>query len=302
MKKHAYLIMSHGNFKILTILLKLLDYEHNDIFIHIDKKIKHFDFEGLRKICKKSSVFFTPKRYNVKWGMFSQVKNELQLYKTAMKNGKYKYFHLISGVDLPLKSQKEIHDFFSNSNKNYIFFTEKPSFYDYARLSRYHFPNNLSPKIITFLNILQDKFKLDRFKKYNFTFQKGSNWCSLTYDAVLYLLNNKNLIYKMCKFSSCADECYKQIILLNSNLRNTIFINQLGKPDDLREIDWLNGNGKSPHIYTLSNFEKLKNSNKLFARKFDESVDTNIVNLIETYIIHRTNESEKLCNNSGKKS
>lgn len=33
---HAYLIMAHKNIQQLKILLKLLDYNENDIFIHID--------------------------------------------------------------------------------------------------------------------------------------------------------------------------------------------------------------------------------------------------------------------------
>lgn len=37
--KHAYLVMSHGNFEQLQFLVDLLDCEQNDIFIHIDKNI-----------------------------------------------------------------------------------------------------------------------------------------------------------------------------------------------------------------------------------------------------------------------
>lgn len=36
--KHAYLIMVHNQFYVLEILLKLIDDERNDIFLHIDKK------------------------------------------------------------------------------------------------------------------------------------------------------------------------------------------------------------------------------------------------------------------------
>ena len=52
-----------------------------------------------------------------------------------------------------------------------------------------------------------------------------------------------------------------------------------GKPDDLREIDWTNC-VNSPHIYTMEDLEKLKNSNKIFARKFDEKVDSEIIRQI----------------------
>lgn len=38
MKKHAYLIIAHNNWKILERLLILLDDNRNDIYLHIDRK------------------------------------------------------------------------------------------------------------------------------------------------------------------------------------------------------------------------------------------------------------------------
>ena len=40
------------------------------------------------------------------------IKVELLLFKTAHSHFKYTYYHLMSGVDLPLKSQEYIHQFF----------------------------------------------------------------------------------------------------------------------------------------------------------------------------------------------
>ena len=51
MDKHAYLIMAHNNFGILEKLLMLLDDQRNDIYIHIDKKVKDFDFHYFSYIC-----------------------------------------------------------------------------------------------------------------------------------------------------------------------------------------------------------------------------------------------------------
>ena len=36
--KHAFLIIAHGKFNQLQILLNLLDDERNDLYVHIDKK------------------------------------------------------------------------------------------------------------------------------------------------------------------------------------------------------------------------------------------------------------------------
>ena len=52
MQKHAYLIMSHNDFYILEKLLRLLDDRRNDIYVHIDKKVKNFDFKYFKKIVR----------------------------------------------------------------------------------------------------------------------------------------------------------------------------------------------------------------------------------------------------------
>ena len=40
--KHAYLIMAHNEFGILERIIKLIDDERNELFIHIDKKSQKF--------------------------------------------------------------------------------------------------------------------------------------------------------------------------------------------------------------------------------------------------------------------
>ena len=65
--KHAYLIMAHNEPYILEKLLKLIDDERNDIYLHIDKKWKEFDFEKFKKFVTKGHFYFND-RLDVKWG------------------------------------------------------------------------------------------------------------------------------------------------------------------------------------------------------------------------------------------
>lgn len=41
LNKHAYLILAHNNFGVLEKLIKMLDYKHNDLYVHIDKKVEN---------------------------------------------------------------------------------------------------------------------------------------------------------------------------------------------------------------------------------------------------------------------
>jgi len=97
--KHAYLIMAHGEPYILERLLKSIDDERNDIFLHADRKWHNFDAGKIQSFVKKSRLFFTP-RLDIRWGAFSQIECELSLLKMATGNGKYAYYHLLSGVDI----------------------------------------------------------------------------------------------------------------------------------------------------------------------------------------------------------
>ena len=121
MGKHAYLIICHNNFEILKKMLVLLDHERNDIYIHVDRKVKNFPYEEISRIVKKSGVFYT-KRICVTWGDYSQIQTELLLLGAAVKQS-YVYYHLLSGVDFPLKRQEEIFAFFDdNPQREYISF------------------------------------------------------------------------------------------------------------------------------------------------------------------------------------
>ncbi|EGP5552038.1 hypothetical protein DWT96_13310, partial [Enterococcus faecium] len=103
MKKQAYLILAHGSLEIFSALIKTLDFKGNDIFVHIDKTTdeKNFIREGNK--LKSSNIFFIEDRYKIRWGDFSIVQAELALLKSAISIGEYSYYHLISGVDFPIK-------------------------------------------------------------------------------------------------------------------------------------------------------------------------------------------------------
>ena len=288
MDKHAYLIIAHNNFSVLKKLLELIDDYRNDIYIHLDKKVKKFDFTYFKNLCKKSDLHFLKRRYNIKWGESSQVKAEMLLFKSSLK-GHYKYYHLISGVDLPLKTQDFIHDYFSDKDLIFLYYKKDYTLFDYQRISLFRFSHSVPEKIKNILMTLQIRLKIDRIKKYNYHFARGRNWCSLPYDAVEYLVQKRRFIKHICRFSSCADEVYKQFLLYNSPLKDKIFKDENGQTNDLREIDWIRRVNDSPHVFTIEDKEMLFNSKKLFARKFDEKVDKEIIDEVFEFVKSKAN-------------
>jgi hypothetical protein len=280
MDKHSYLIMAHNNWYTLEKLLIMLDDPRNDIFIHIDKKTRDFDFDYFKEVCKFSVVRYTLKRISVQWGTQSQVLTELLLFDTAHQYGPYHYYHLISGVDLPIKSQDYIHSFLEQQAKSFTYFDEKPSIWDYQRVSIYHLSSRSGNRLLQILGSklvsFQVRYHMDRVKKTGLTIKKGSNWASLTQDAVEILLRNQKRIKKLTRFSVCADEVYKQTILFSEGCDIV--------PSDLRFIDW-SKEGNHPCVFRISDYDRLVHSDRLFARKFDENVDRDIIDKIFAYIM-----------------
>ena len=119
MKKHAYLLMVHNHEKQVEVLLSLLDNRNNDIYVHIDKKSKDITEDQLRKCINKSNIYFV-NSMDVQWAGYSMIECELSLMENALKK-EYSYLHLLSGADLPVKSQKQIHDFFERMREKNLF-------------------------------------------------------------------------------------------------------------------------------------------------------------------------------------
>lgn len=73
-------------------------------------------------------------------GNFSQIECEYRLLERATPQ-KYMYYHMMSGVDLPLKTQGEIHQFFDeNYGTEYIQFeSSELTNEEKNRVSKYHF-------------------------------------------------------------------------------------------------------------------------------------------------------------------
>ncbi|MFR5273304.1 beta-1,6-N-acetylglucosaminyltransferase [Intestinibacter bartlettii] len=287
MKKHAYLIIAHNNFYILEKLLLLLDDERNDIYIHIDKKVNNFDFNYFENICKKSNIKFI-KRIKVYWGGYTQVQCELNLLKEAVSND-YEYYHLLSGVDLPIKSQDYIHEFFEkNKGKEFIRFMKTG--WDYNRVAKIHLLNNYCKtenRFKYYMYIIANKLisktinkgnydYTKKFKKYKF--MKGDNWFSITNKCAKYICENEGKIKKMFKYATCPDEHFIHTILYNSRFKE-----KLSYDTCLREIDWNRG---TPYTYKIDDYKLLISSQNLFARKFDYKIDKNIIDMIYNFLIN----------------
>ena len=275
--RHAYLIIAHNNFRQLQTMLDLLDDERNDIYLHIDLKSRNVP----TFTTKRAGLIMTD-RINVMWGGYSQIACELALMEAAGQHH-YEYYHLLSGIDLPLKTQDQIHAFFrENGGKEYIDFDEEACASRSFRIRTryYHWLQNYagsSPRtwnrILRVLNwgLVQIQKFLKVNRKELLPEYKGANWFSITDGLVRYVLENREVAQKQFAHTFCADEVFLQTMAMASPRREMIV------RDFLRAIDWQRGD---PYVYRAEDVPGLLASDRLWGRKFNENVDQAAIDLI----------------------
>ena len=276
--RHAYLIMAHADFEVLRVLLSRLDDNRNDIYLHIDRKVRDVpDFNIVN-----ARLFILDKRINVHWGSYRQIQLEMLLFSTAFKNGSYTYYHILSGVDLPLKSQDYIHRFFQeNHGKEFVGYWPENDWQAEERITKYHFFMKYERGYPKYVNILFTRFRrllqrttqrLFGLRNTDFQPKKGPNWVSITHDFCKYLLSKENWIKKRFKHTYCGDEIFLQSILWNSPFRERLYDPYNTDNGSMREIDWERGTNSTPYTWQIKDKEYLDSSEKLFARKFQSKI------------------------------
>lgn len=286
--RHAYLIMAHEDPKLLKNLIEALDDPRNDIYVHIDKKSSCFSIDEVSGWGHASRVFTVP-QMKVYWGDFSIVKCELKMLDYAHENGPYRYYHMLSGRDFPIKSQDSMHDFFDGETGEFAVAWENMpgcgderdytykyryfwnmKYFDYCRGLYEH-----DSKVWKFQFRLQDanmsvqrRLNIDRSRWDGIKRYKGEMWFSITEDFVEYLLGKKagKIIRKALRKTHGSDE-----FLIPTVIENSPFKERLAGTC-LRLIDWNRG---MPYVFTDDDAEEVIGSGQFFVRKIssDKSLD-----------------------------
>ena len=287
MGRHAYLILAHKNWGQLEKLVSLLDDARNDLFIHIDARQP---FDQRNEAClvarARNSAVNLIERKAIAWGDSSIVEAEVRLLAAAVP-GRYDYYHLISGMDLPLKTQDEIHAFFdAHKGREFVSILDEawtkktrarvgcywPFQAMVGKARKWHPLYGLQKVLVK----VQEAIGVDRTRSY--AAGTGSQWFSITHPFAHYLCENEALIARRFRYTFCGDEWFVQTMLLNSPFADAIYCRG---PSDasaaMRCIDWRRG---EPYTFRSGDFDELMASGCLFARKFDETVDGEIIDRI----------------------
>jgi len=299
--KISYIVLAYKNPAQLGRLIRKLISKDSTFFLHIDKKSNISNFKNeLFKLSKSTKITLLP-RIDSYWGGPGLVTAILHGLDKTLQDGNLDRIVLISGQDYPIKSVNYIFDFFeNNTQKNFIPYFKLPSDIwgggGMSRINNYHFrimgktytyppvsePINLYSKL--FYKILKIRFRKPRkFPKDLQPYGGFSGW-KITAEAakeIMTFVNKRPDYLKYHKYTRCADEIFFQTILLNS--KNDTLLNSFIN-DDLTYIKWKH-NLPNPEILTISDFEAIKKSNALYARKFELRIDSEILDMIDKQIL-----------------
>lgn len=275
--KLAHLILAHSQPRQLERMVRNLQHDDADIYIHLDKKTDTAPFQHLAQI---KNVYFIKNTVKVYWGTYNIVKATFNSFKEILDSGRdYGYLNLLSGQDYPLKPQQELHDFLNaNPGKafmNYLLFdTEWQE--ALPRVRFYHFNNFRLPGHFILQELVNKLFGA-RTMPHDMIPVGRSQWFTISMECVKYICDywhNTPKLRHFIKLTWGPDEFIFQTILYNSPYREAMVKN------DLRYIDW-SGGGVSPKTLTIEDVEAIKASGQFFARKFDITKDEAILDAID---------------------
>ena len=294
MARHAFLIAAHDTPYVLERLMRLLDDERNDLYLHIDAKARGLDAGAFARLCRRSRVIVMPRR-KVYWGEYSQVESALRMMRSALERGDYAYLHHLSGSDLPLKSNDEIHRFFGeNAGREFVSFYEYSSskhervkyWYPYYRFLRS--PNRLVRAVDRVGRngaiAAQRLVRSDRTRRFGVDVKTGSDWYSISAGLASHLIDSEPAIRRWFKVSFSPSELYVQTAVWNSDFRTRVYDYDDPCRGNARLIDFERGEGSSPLTWRQEHLPELLESEAIFARKFDPEVDQEVIERVVAHV------------------
>lgn len=271
----AYFILVHRFPEQFKRLFKAIYHPDNHYLIHLDKKASMDTYEDIKYFLSSFPNTFILESENIVWGGYSMVQAELNgmSYLLRLKI-KWDFFINLSGQDYPLKSQKIIREYLTkNRGSNFLKIADQLA----VR------PETMN-RIENHFTETNDGFSAKTYKR---SYLKdvvpyiGGQWMILTRHCCDFICNSGEAkkFEDYYKNTLIADESFFQTVLMNTSFAGLLI------DDDKRAIIWIpDGDIKlRPKTFTEDDTNFLREGNNLFARKFDDAIDSSIINNVNLY-------------------
>lgn len=290
----AYIIMAHKNPGQLYRLISRLNDGYSNFFVHIDKTAEFSQFENANVF---SEIVHFIERVDSKWGGFGSVQASLNGLK-AVKNSSKKFdrIFLLSGQDYPIKSNEYINEFLEKSPYSvFVDYFPIPNFKKWPgsdrggwyRVDKYYIGLKWYERYFSkSLNLLSAYIPFLRRKiPGGMKPLTGSQWWSVDMYALNYVLDydkNHPEYRAFHNYTFVPDELYVQMILGNSTDEKLV---KSIENNNKRFMIWEKSYSAHPNVLRRTDFDAIISSDDLFARKFDDKTDAEILDLIDSKIL-----------------
>jgi len=298
----AYCILAHKNPAQIARLLKAIAHPDNVCTLHYEKRAPRSEHDAIARLAQEfPNVHLLPSR-PILWGRYSQIATQIEGMEHALRISRnWSHFITLSGQDYPLKPQPEmIRELSVTSSSSFVSFFDpfvEPYWHNVEdRVGRVHL-DSLALETVLKLPFFGRRLRslcgwnnrmpfvpfVRRARPDWFRYMGGANHVILSRSAAEHLSSDPaaKRIIRWLRYSGHPDESIFQSVLLNSPLASSI-VN-----DDRRAIFWEKSGAPSPVTLTCAHLPWLheeRNKGKLFARKFDTSVDNEVLAHIEKEI------------------
>lgn len=276
MTRIAYIVSAYKLPAQLERLLRRLAAPDVCFAVHVDRKTRRAVYEEMIARTRDLDIVFLP-RHVSHWGGFGHVRATLKGIEHLMSDSvPFDYAILLTGQDYPLRSPAAIASFLADSGER--------SFMNHWRLpyapwgDRGGLDRIQDWHVITYLR-LHLTLPLRRRLPLGLTpYGGGAYWC-LTKRVVDYVHGfvTANPAYvRFFEHVFVPDELFFQTIVMNSSLRDSV------ENENLRYIEW--SRKPAPAVLVQDDLPALLSSLKLFARKFDEQIDSSVLDAIDAHV------------------
>lgn len=293
--KLAIVVLAHERPDQLRLLLSALRHPQTSLYLHVDQRSELTPFTRALADADVREVALLP-RHATAWGSADLVDAALEGLACGVKDG-CDYFALISGQDFPLRPVEEILAFCEQAgSRSYLEHFPLPTprwrfegrdrtdFYTYTILGRREtciprgedtsFLNRKGRALNEMLRARSALKATRRFPSYLRPFG-GSQWWNLSRAAADHILDfiDQHTDYRRYHAHTLApDEVFFQSILLGTEFAAEHEI----VDDTLRFMRWPERESH-PRVLTVNDLPAMLESESLFGRKFDISVDGSVL-------------------------
>jgi Core-2/I-Branching enzyme len=284
----AYIVVAHTAPRQVVRMVRALDGESVRFLVHVDRKASDAAARAIRDGLAGLDVTYLP-RHVCHWGGFGIVAATLEGIGALARGGRpFDYAVLLSGQDYPIKPPETISAFFAAAGgRSFLDAAALPSARfggggGLDRLERMHWSWTVRGRRLYVPNRyvrLSPRRRLPQgVRPY-----AGSAWWALSRAAVEVVdesVRSRPALVEFMRRAQFPDESLFQMIVMESPLARTV------ESDDLHYVDW-SGDGRSPKVLTVADLPRLREATDLYARKFDERVDAEVLDRVDAELLGR---------------